>query len=80
MHVKHVVWDRVYMYMQRGLSKRKHRYRLIEGIDILCACIGRGGNWYCIYIMYNCRVWMNKSISNVRGWEGAEKRSKFRWA
>lgn len=34
MHVKHVVWDRVYMYMQRGLSKRKHRYRLIEGIDI----------------------------------------------
>lgn len=38
MHVKHVVWDRVYMYMQRGLSKRKHRYRLIEGIDILCAC------------------------------------------
>lgn len=55
MHVKHVkVWDRVYMYMQRGLSKRKHRYRLIEGIDISCACIGRGGNWYCIYIMYNC--------------------------
>lgn len=49
MHVKHVVWDRVYMYMQRGLSKRKHRYRLIEGIDILCACIGHGGNWYCIY-------------------------------
>lgn len=56
MHVKHVVWDRVYMFMQRGLSNRKHRYRLIEGIDILCTCIGRGGNWYCIYmyIMYNC--------------------------
>lgn len=34
MHVKHVVWDRVYMFMQRGLSNRKHKYKLIEGIYI----------------------------------------------
>lgn len=34
MHVKHVVWDWIYMHMQRGLRKRKHMYRLIEGIDI----------------------------------------------
>lgn len=55
MYVKYVkVWDRVYMYIQRGLSKRKYKYKLIEGIDILCVCIGCGGNWYCIYIMYNC--------------------------
>lgn len=39
MHVKHVVWDRVYMFMQRGLSNRKHRYRLIEGIDINIMCM-----------------------------------------
>lgn len=56
MHVKHVkVWERVYIYLYaEGLSKRKHAYiKLIEGIAI-CTCIGCGGNWYCIYIMYNC--------------------------
>lgn len=49
MHVKHVVWDRVYMYMQRGLSKRKHRYRLIEGVHALV--VEEIGT---VYIMYNC--------------------------
>lgn len=31
----------------------------------------------CIIVYRMYRVWMNKSISNVRGWEGAEKKSKL---
>lgn len=62
----------IIMYMQRELSKRKHTYRLIEGIDICTHALVVKEIVNVIYIMIiiEYRIYkgrMNKCTSNVRG-------------